>query len=61
MTKTIDAGHEALLSDLKDILKQAEAFEFHDFENSNYATPKFALDRCLENIRNFNKGGKYDN
>lgn len=58
---TTDQGHDDLISDLKEILRQAEAFEFHDFKNTNYAMPKMALNSRLGDLQDFMKQGKYDN
>ena len=56
-----DEGHEKLIDDLKDLLTDAEAFEFHDFKNKNYATPKIALVQRLDSIARRAKEGIYDN
>lgn len=54
-------GHERLLTDLGAVMKLAEAKEFHDFENVNFATPKIQLVKMLESIVQNTKEGKYDN
>ena len=56
-----DTGHNALLADLQDLLNQAEDFQFHDFENSDYALPKNALIVALQSLMQNVKSGKYDN
>jgi hypothetical protein len=57
----IDKGHQALIADLKKLLREAEDYHFHDFKNKRYATPKVAITRRLEDIRINTINGKYDN
>lgn len=52
-------GHEQLIIDLKDLLKQAEAFTFHDFK-SDIGAPKIELDRQLQILIKNNRNGRYD-
>lgn len=56
-----DEGHMRLIADLKDILGEAEAFQFHDFRNEKYATPKMELVNRLTQIANRARNGDYDN
>ena len=56
-----DTGHENLIEDLKDILHEAEGFEFHDFRNMKYATPKVELRAKLLILAARVQDGKYDN
>jgi hypothetical protein len=56
-----DAGHKALLADLEALLAEARAFQFHDFRNEKYATPKIALHRKLQAIAEKVTMGDYDN
>lgn len=55
--ETRNEGHEHLLLDLRSLAAQAEAllaeataFQFDDFKNEKYATPKVELDRRLREI-----------
>lgn len=52
--------HEILLDDLRKVLRLAENKEFHDFQNTIFATPKRELVRQLESIVLNVKIGKYD-
>lgn len=54
-------GHQKLVVDLKQLLNEAEDKEFHDFENTTYATPKVMLVRRLETLVENVKNGEYDN
>ncbi len=56
-----DKGHKDLLTDLKDLLAEAEAFQFHDFKNETYAFPKKELVDRLEAISLKVREGDYDN
>jgi hypothetical protein len=58
---TKDIGHERLVSDLRDLLALAEAYAFHDFLNTQFATPKMALDVRLRVMVNNVRNGHYDN
>ena len=60
-SKMIDSGHENLILDLEALLKEAQDYQFHDFKNSSYATPKVALYNRLFEIADSVKKGKYDN
>jgi hypothetical protein len=57
----MDKGHEELLRDLKIVLVMAERFEFHDFKNERFATPKVELVKILDLMIGNVKVGKYDN
>lgn len=57
--KTIN-GHELLIQDLKGVMSLAENKEFHDFENTLFATPKMESARQLTQIVENAKEGKYD-
>ena len=52
--------HDLLLKDLRALLAEAEAFEFHDFKNSKYAAPKMMLVEKLTIIADAVKAGRYD-
>lgn len=54
-------GHQLLIKDLEEFLKEAESFEFHDFRNEKYATPKMALKEKLDAMAEAVIAGKYDN
>ena len=56
-----DKGHKLLLRDLDALLSEARAYQFHDFKNTNYPTPKIALHRRLGVIQEKIKAGDYDN
>ena len=56
-----DKGHERLIEDLKELLKEAENYEFHDFKNTKYATPKVTLHVKLLTIDKKVQNGNYDN
>lgn len=57
----IDRGHENLIHDLKSLLDMAERFEFHDFKNERFATPKVALRSFLLEFAKKVESGEYDN
>lgn len=57
----MDKGHENLINDLRDLLLEAEVFNFHDFKNDKYATPKIELYNKLNEIIHRMKDGNYDN
>ncbi len=61
MTEALDKGHYELIKDLKALLAMAENYEFHDFKNENYATPKVQLGNFLHELRQNVINGKYDN
>lgn len=54
-------GHEALIIDLSNLIREAVEFEFHDFKNSSYVTPKIELAQKLHELRQNVINGKYDN
>ena len=56
-----DKGHDALVEDLKDLLKKAEDFQYHDFKNTEHPTPKMALQSQLMTMAREVVDGKYDN
>ena len=56
-----DKGHTLLLSDLQTLLDEARAYQFHDFKNTHYPTPKIALFRRLRGIAEKVQAGDYDN
>lgn len=56
-----EKGHDNLMADLAMLVQEAGLREFHDFDNTAYATPKVALVQKLEAIINNVKIGKYDN
>lgn len=56
----IEKGSKILVNDLKELLKEAESGEFGDFTNSKYETPKIALVKKLESLRENVIDGKYD-
>lgn len=58
---TTDKGHNNLIIDLKELLAEAEDYQFHDFKNSNHATPKIALMGRLEALKDNLQEGRYDN
>lgn len=60
-TKKNDKGHRLLMSDLKDIYDSANDFEFHDFKNNRYATPKIELRKKLIAMSMAVVDGLYDN
>lgn len=61
MPEQIDEGHHKLVSELAVLMKEAEAYEFHDFKNSTYPTPKVELERRLLLMAQGVRDGKYDN
>lgn len=55
-----EEGHENLLMDIADLGYEAQNFEFHDFKNKKYATPKVALrDKLMKMAQNVIEG-RYD-
>jgi len=54
-------GHNALMNDLSELVKEAYEYEFHDFRNKKYATPKIELRNKLTRISQNVIKGKYDN
>lgn len=57
----MDKGHDKLISDLSMLLLEAQQYEFHDFRNQRYATPKVELVRQLNQLADNVKNGDYDN
>ena len=58
---TNDKGTDALMTDLTELLDEAFHYEFHDFKNKKYATPKVELYKRLMALAENVKNGKYDN
>lgn len=56
-----NGGHEALMQDLTELLKEAHEFEFNDFRNKKYAAPKVELRHKLLGLAQNVIDGKYDN
>jgi hypothetical protein len=56
-----DRGHDELIADLEELLRRAHDFDFHDFKNRLFATPKSELVRNLQAIIGNTRKGKYDN
>ena len=54
-------AHEALICDLKELLAEAEAFQYHDFKNKKFSAPKNALVAQLNFIKSKAINGEYDN
>ena len=59
--KDKNKGHEKLMQDLTELLYEAYNYEFHDFKNKKYATPKVELGNCLSRLRQNVIEGEYDN
>lgn len=57
----VNGGHDALMQDLVELVKQANNYDFHDFRNKNYSAPKFMLRQRLTELANNVVAGKYDN
>ena len=57
----MDKGHEKLIEDIKLVLNEAESFAFHDFKNTEFATPKIVLAQRFEMLAQRVKDGEYDN
>ena len=55
-----DNGSVALMDDLAQLLDETLHYEFHDFKNKRYATPKVELRSLLQLAKNIEEG-KYDN
>lgn len=56
-----DPGQDSLMEDLAYLIDEAFHFQFHDFKNKKYATPKVELrSRLLQLAKNV-EDGKYDN
>ncbi len=56
-----DNGYILLCVDLEELLNEAKEYQFDDFQNTKYATPKVELHKKLMEIVNNNRDGKYDN
>lgn len=56
-----DRGHRRLVADITELLREAEAGEFHDFRNEKYAAPKLALHQRLHELDQKMQAGEYDN
>jgi len=56
-----DKGTDSLISDLAVLTKEALGYEFHDFKNTKYATPKLELMNRLSAMRENIEDGIYDN
>ncbi len=61
METKMDKGHENLVNDLKLLTGLAERYEFHDFKNIHFVTPKIELYKKLIDLANNVKDGRYDN
>ena len=53
-------GYSLLCKDLYEIWTEATQYEFDDFKNRKYATPKVELHKKLTEIINKNRAGEYD-
>lgn len=56
----MNVGHARLLDDLRELLREAEAFEFHDHKNTRYAAPKAQLHAKLTGMAVNVRKGVYD-
>lgn len=56
-----NGGHTNLMEDLVALTKEASEFEFDDFRNKKYATPKVELVNRLSALIENVKEGRYDN
>ena len=56
-----DKGHSALITDLRDLLADAENCEFHDQLSTKYPAPKMALHERVLEIDKRMQEGNYDN
>lgn len=56
-----DKGHEALVKDISELLHDVVTFQYHDYKNTDHATPKMALVGVLDRLMTNAKKGKYDN
>lgn len=54
-------GHDKLMQDLAELLQEAHEFEFDDFRNKKYSSPKIVLFNKLNELASNVKNGKYDN
>lgn len=56
----MEPGQEILITDLIELLREAEAGEFGDFSNEKYETPKITLKEKLLALAQNVVDGKYD-
>lgn len=61
MIEQEDEGHVALMNDLDSLRQLADNYEFHDFKNTSFATPKVELHQRLIDMASNVKSGVYDN
>ena len=54
-------GHNKLMTDLVEVVYDAYHYEFYDFKNNKYTTPKVKLVELLKKIQQNIIDGKYDN
>lgn len=54
-------GHDKLMQDIADLGYEAQNYEFHDFKNKKYPTPKVELRSRLLAMADAVVEGKYDN
>jgi hypothetical protein len=57
----MDKGHTDLIQALDDLAADARNYQFHDFKDSPFPTPKIELIGRLETIIRKVKDGEYDN
>lgn len=58
--KQEELGHKRLIGDLKELLREAEAYQFHDFKNTIHEMPKRALVEVLVKLAERARDGGYD-
>lgn len=56
-----NGGHVKLVIDLQNLLREAKDFQFDDFKNINYGTPKIELRKKLLELAQNVVDGRYDN
>lgn len=56
-----NGGHTALMEDLLGLMREASEFQFHDYKNTKYATPKVELRSKLLRMADQVMEGRYDN
>ncbi len=56
-----DGGHNELADDVQALLNDVKSYEFHDYLNERFASPKAALAEILHTMREKVISGKYDN
>lgn len=54
-------GHNKLMTDLADVVKDAHEYQYHDYKNKKYPAPKVALRNRLLQLAENVVNGKYDN